>query len=178
MKILAFAASNSRESINAKVVAYAKTILEAHGGVEVEVLDLNDYELPLYSVDREADEGVPALAKEFYAKIGQADGLVISFAEHNGHYVAAYKNLFDWASRIDQEVYQGKPSVLLSTSPGGGGASSVLGAAVASAQYFGTEVKGSLSIPSFYENFDPAAGVVANSELDAKFNAALDALVS
>lgn len=119
MKVLAFAASSSRESINKKLVTYAASLLD---GVEVEVLDLNDYEMPLFSVDKEKELGQPDLAKAFLAKIGESDAIIISFAEHNGSYSAAYKNLFDWCSRITVKVYQGKPMVMLSTSPGGRGA--------------------------------------------------------
>ena len=130
MKILAFAASNSRDSLNRALVHYAASLLES-GVVDnsaLELLDINDYELPLYSADREKEQGIPDRAQQFYQKIGAADALLISYAEHNGHYPAAYKNLFDWASRIDSKVYQGKPAVFLSTSPGGGGARSVLAA--------------------------------------------------
>jgi chromate reductase len=47
----------------------------------------------------------------------------------------AYKNLFDWASRKKREVYQDKPIIMLSTSPGAGGAKSVLSAATESAHF-------------------------------------------
>ena len=56
MKILAFAASNSTQSINRQLLNYATTLIE---GAEVEMLDINDYEMPLYSSDREAAHGIP-----------------------------------------------------------------------------------------------------------------------
>jgi len=150
MKILAFAATTSKQSINKKLVTYAGTLVK---NGDIQILDLNDYELPIFSMEREQELGQPDLAKKFVRKIGEADAVVISFAEHNGSYTAAYKNTFDWASRIEKKVFQGKPMLLLATSPGPGGAKTVLNAAVTSAPYFGGEVKSSLSIPSFGENF-------------------------
>jgi len=52
------------------------------------------------------------------------------------------------------KVYQNKPVVMLSTSPGAGGAASVLAAAKASAPFFGAELVGSASLPSFYDHYD------------------------
>ena len=119
MNVIAFAASSSSKSINKKLVTYASTLLT---NASVEVIDLNDYELPLFSEDKENEIGKPELAKLFLKKIKDCDALIISFAEHNGTYSVAYKNLFDWCSRINPKVYQGKPMILLSTSPGPGGA--------------------------------------------------------
>lgn len=45
MKILAFAASSSRQSINKQLV---KCALAQLNEADAEVLDLNDYELPIY----------------------------------------------------------------------------------------------------------------------------------
>ena len=122
-------------------------------------------ELPLFSTDKEAELGQPELAKRFFNKIGEADAIVISFAEHNGSYTAAYKNLFDWASRIDMKVYQNKPVLLLATSPGPGGAGNVLAAAKGSAPFFAAEVKADFSLPSFYDNFDQENATLRNQEL-------------
>ena len=102
--------------------------------------------------------------------------MIISFAEHNGSYTAAYKNLFDWCSRIDSKVFQGKPAVFLATSPGKGGAQSVLASAVGSAEYFTADVKASLSVPSFHENFDAESGVVSNEEIRNQLIAAVKSL--
>ena len=162
MNILAFAASNSRKSINKSLVTYASSLLEQH---TVEILDINDYEMPIYSSDLEEVHGIPDAASRFVNKIAQADALLISFAEHNGNYTVAFKNLFDWASRKNMEVYQSKPIVMLSTSPGAGGASSVLGLARESAHFFNGKVKASLSLPSFYDNFDLEKEELTNTEL-------------
>lgn len=162
MKILAFGASNSQQSINRAFASYVAHLIK---DATVEVLDLNDYELPIFSEGREKQLGQPELAKQFYHKIGEADALVISFAEHNGGYTAAYKNIFDWASRINQKVFQNKPALFLATSPGKGGAASVLNQAVNSAPYFLAEVKASISLPSFYENFDQEKQELLNGEI-------------
>ncbi|MBU2970402.1 NAD(P)H-dependent oxidoreductase [Pseudoalteromonas sp. C2R02] len=162
MKVLAFAASNSKNSINKQLATYTANLVE---NAQVEILDINDYEMPIFSEDREKELGQPAQAQAFYKKLGEADAIIISFAEHNGSYTAAYKNLFDWTSRIDMKVFQNKPMLMLATSPGPGGAGSVLAAASGSAPYFAADVKASISIPSFYDNFDVATGKLTNPEL-------------
>ncbi|MDD5119100.1 MAG: NAD(P)H-dependent oxidoreductase [Sulfuricurvum sp.] len=170
MKIVAFAASSSKHSINKKLITYVVGLLES---ADVEILDLNDYELPLFSVDREIELGHPDLAKVFFDKIGQSDLLIISFAEHNASYTAAYKSLFDWCSRIDSKVFQNKPMILFSTSPGARGGSSVLATAVSSAPHFGGQVRASLSIPNFNENFDFESGHITNSAILSQIMEAL-----
>lgn len=163
MKVLAFAASSSQSSINKQLATYAAHMVD---NAQIDIVDLNDYELPLFSEDKEKEIGKPKLAQDFLNKVAASDAVVISFAEHNGSYTAAYKNLFDWCSRITPKVFQHKSLILLATSPGKGGASSVLNSAVTSAPYFDGVVKGSLSIPSFYDNFDLQKGKLINSALN------------
>ncbi len=166
MKILAFAASNSRQSINGKLVRYVLQRATAlASNPETKVLDLNDYEMPIYSIDRETEDGIPERAQRFYAELGAADAIIISFAEHNGAYTAAYKNVFDWASRIDMKVFQGKPVLAFSTSPGQRGGATVLGTVTKAAPVFGAELIGSLSVGSFGERFDSESGLPADADL-------------
>ena len=122
MRILAIGTSNNANSINRHLARAAAALVPQ---AEVDSLQPADFNLPLYSAEQEAKLGTPALARRFYQRIFAADALVLSFAEHNGSYTAAWKNLFDWTSRIDTRVYQDKPVVLLSTSPGKSGARSV-----------------------------------------------------
>lgn len=160
-KILAFGASNSTKSINKQLAAYAANLFE---NAAVELLDLNDYEMPIYSMDREKKDGIPQLAHDFYAKMGSTDLILISFAEHNGAYSTAFKNIFDWMSRINGKTFQEKPMFLLATSPGARGGSSVLEIANKRFPFQGGVVKGSFSLPNFNDNFDAEKGIT-NPEL-------------
>lgn len=156
-KIIAFGASSSKTSINKQLASYTANQFK---NTSVEVLDLNDYEMPIFSVDKEKEDGIHTLAQDFYAKIGSADLVVISFAEHNGNYSSAFKNLLDWASRINAKTFQEKEMLLLATSPGTRGGSSVLDIATKRFPFQGGIVKGSFSLPSFYENFDVVNGII------------------
>lgn len=179
MRILAFAASNSRESINRTLANHAAEVFKSTFAADAEIdrLDLNEFELPFYSIDREKADGVPAGAQAFKDRIAAADRVIVAFAEHNGHYCAAFKNLFDWASRLEGKVYQDKPMLLLATSPGAGGAASVLQAATESAPYFGCDCRATLSVPSYYDNFDAASGKLTSEALVQQLHAALEKLV-
>lgn len=180
MKILAFAASNSRHSINKQLVLHAAEVFRA----EIEprailtTLDLNDYEMPLYSIDRERADGIPHPAQLFFDQIGRSDAVLIAFAEHNGLYTAAYKNLLDWMSRIDKRLFQGKAMVALATSPGGRGGAGVLSIVQDSVGRFGADLKATLSVPRFAENFDREAGQLSNPDLQTALRSALSTLVS
>lgn len=105
--IVVFAASNSTDSINKRLALHAAKILqdEFKADVELEVLDLNDYEMPIYSPEREA-LGIPQRAQDFYDTLGASDGVIISLAEYNGSYTAAFKNIFDWSSRVKMKIFQ------------------------------------------------------------------------
>lgn len=156
-KIIAFGASNSETSINKQLATYAANQFE---NTSIEILDLNDYEMPIFSIDKEKENGIHPLAQEFYSKLGSTDLIIISFAEHNGNYSTAFKNILDWTSRINAKTFQEKPMLLLATSPGARGGSSVLEIASKRFPFQGGIVKGSFSLPSFYENFDVINGII------------------
>jgi len=163
MKIIAFGGSNSQHSINKYFAAYAASLFQ---NAEVEVLDLNDYEMPLFSVDLEKEIGQHETAKSFLYKIQTANILVISLAENNGNYSVAFKNIFDWSSRITKEVFQQKPMLLLSTSPGPRGGASVLEIANNALPRYGAQIKAAFSLPAFNANFDLLENKISNAELD------------
>jgi chromate reductase len=168
MTILCFAASNSSKSINHQLVNFVANQIE-----KVEMIRLQDFDMPIYSSDIEEDSGIPENAQSFLDKIKQANGIIISFAEHNGSYTVAYKNVFDWASRINSKVYQGKPMMLLSASPGPGAAKSVLAQAENSMPFFDGKVVSTFSLPSFFDNFDAEAGKIVNQDLSTGLDKAL-----
>jgi chromate reductase len=163
MKIVAFGGSNSTQSINKHLATYAASLFE---NAEVEVLDLNDFAMPLFSVDLEKEVGQQDLAKAFLAKLASADTLVVSLAENNNNYSAAFKNLFDWCSRIAKEVFQQKPMLLLATSPGSRGGASVLEIGRNALPRYGADIKATFSLPAFNANFDLDQNKITNAELD------------
>ncbi len=178
MNLFAFAATNHKQSINRKLLDYTTALFKETyvSDIEIDHIHLIDYELPLYRQDRAEAEGIPSLAQDFYNRITRADVIFIALAEHNGFYTAVYKNLFDWASLIDQKVYQDKPTLLMAASIGPNGGGNVLQTAIQSSPFFGMDVKASFSIPSFNDNFDYEKGEITNPELRADIIAALAAM--
>ncbi len=156
MKILAFGGSTSSTSINRQLANYAAGKVPR---AEVTDLDLRQFDLPIYSSDEEEANGIPEGAVEFKALIQSHDAIVLSLAEHNGSYSAAFKNLYDWTSRIDTSVWADKPMLLMATSPGGRGGATVLEAGKATFPRMGADLRATFSLPSFYDNFSAEEGV-------------------
>jgi NAD(P)H-dependent FMN reductase len=148
-RILAFAGSTSSTSINKKLAAYTAEQLE---NVLFDVLDLNDFKAPIYSSDEEKN-GIPEGIIKFNALLDTYDGFILSLAEHNGSYAAAFKNIFDWSSRVEKNFFRDKPLLLMATSPGARGGKTVLETGVQTFSRMGAKELVSFSLPSFYDNF-------------------------
>lgn len=172
-KIIAFAGSSSKNSINKVLATYVAHKIE---DVEVEVLDLNDFPLPIYSFDYEAENGIPDNANLFLGKVQSADGIILSLAEHNGAYSSVFKNIFDWMSRIDGKLWGDVPMLLMATSPGGRGGATVLEIAKGRFPYMGGNIVADLAFPSFGQNF--VNQEVVNKELKTKIESAVEKLQS
>lgn len=164
-KIIALGGSNSKNSINKTLASYAANQV---AGAEVQVIDLNDFELPLYGVDLEEASGIPENATKLSGVIEASDGIVLSLAEHNGSFSAAFKNAVDWISRLDAKLWKNKPMLLLATSPGGRGGSSVLESAQQLYPHQGANVIAAFSLPSFYDHFSD--GNITESKLNDDLN--------
>jgi NAD(P)H-dependent FMN reductase len=155
-KIIAFAGSSSKQSINKQLVTFTSTLFE---NSESEIIDLNEYEMPIYSADREQENGIPQLAIDFYNKLGSADLIIISLAEHNDAYSSAFKNIFDWTSRYNSKLFQQKPMLLMATSPGPRGGLGVLELAIDRFPRHDANIVATFSLPSFLDNFDASIGI-------------------
>ncbi|MEM9431487.1 MAG: NAD(P)H-dependent oxidoreductase, partial [Pseudomonadota bacterium] len=138
--------------------------------------DINDYEMPIYSIDREKAGGVHPLAQAFYDKIGAADALIVSFAEYNGTASSAWKNIHDWMSRIDMKIWQGKPIVILAASPGPRSGANVLSTQEMTAPFFGMDLRGKYGVGKWGEAWD--GKTLTNEDDIAGVEAAVQALVS
>lgn len=165
MKIIAFGASHHKASINKVFATYAASLFRNE---EVEVLDLNNYELPIYTVDKETEIGIPKAASAFVKKLEEADLLIISLSEHNGSYTASFKNLFDWASRVKLQFFENKKLVLLSTATGPGAGRFVMENSKMRFPRHGAQIVGTFSLPRFSQNFSPATGIT-DEQLKTEF---------
>ena len=165
-------ASTSSSSINRRLANYAANQIP---DAVVTDFDLADIDVPIFSEDEEKTNGYPSDIYRFLYFIQSHDGVVISLAEHNGSYSAAFKNIYDWASRVQQKVWSGKPMLLLSASPGGRGGKSVMEAAKATFPRMGADLKATFSLPKFYGTFSDNG--IADADLKSEFEAALAAFV-
>ena len=156
-KILAFGASNSINSINKRLASYTAKIISPEESV---IIDLNDFEMPIYSEDREKKDGIPDKALEFKKLISETDGIVISLAEHNGNYTAAFKNIYDWISVIEKVVWNNKPLFLLAASEGSNGGNNVLQIAASRFSRQSNFEIPLFSLPNFSENFSDLEGII------------------
>lgn len=121
-KILAFAGSVKKTSVNKKVLAVAAEGAR-DAGAEVTLVDLADYPMPLMDEDLEARDGLPENALKLRALFAAHDGLLLACPEYNGSITPLLKNTLDWVSRPDADgsglrFYKGKPAALVSASGG------------------------------------------------------------
>ncbi len=129
-KILAFAGSTRKGSFNHAIVKVAAQGAR-EAGAEVTVIDLADYQMPLFNEDEEAEFGMPEKAQAFKELLLSHDGFLIASPEYNSSYPALLKNAIDWASRMGEgekplQAYRGKVAGIMAASAGGLGGMRVL----------------------------------------------------
>ncbi|AGP84914.1 NADPH-dependent FMN reductase [Alteromonas mediterranea] len=129
-KILAFAGSTRKGSFNHAIVNVAAEGAR-DAGAEVTVIDLADYQMPIFNEDDEAEFGMPEKAQAFKELLMSHDGFLIASPEYNSSYPALLKNAIDWASRMGEgekplQAYRGKVAGIMAASAGGLGGMRVL----------------------------------------------------
>jgi len=125
-KILVFAGSARRDSLNKKLARVGAEAVRAAGG-EATFVDLDDYPIPLYHGDLEAREGMPENARKLRALFIAHDGLLIASPENNQSITSLLKNTIDWLSRDIGDgkgddsglaPYRGKVAGIMNATPG------------------------------------------------------------
>jgi len=150
-KIIIIGASSSSTSTNKALANYTASLLNNVELTKIDINALND--LPIFSEDFEKENSTPEAVIELNKLFKETDGFIISHAEHNGSFSAGYKNAIDWVSRQGGKIFNDKPVMILSTSPGARGGSSVLSHAETIYPHRGAIISGVFSLPSYGDNF-------------------------
>lgn len=125
-KLLFFAGSARTDSLNKKLAAQAAQLAKEEGA-EITLIDLKDFEMPIYDGDLEAAESLPENAIKLKKLFVAHDGFYIASPEYNSSFSPLLKNALDWISRPHEEnektliAFKGKVAALGATSPGGFG---------------------------------------------------------
>lgn len=158
-RILAFAGSARKDSLNKKLIRAAVAMAEGKGA-SVTLADLADYDAPLFNEDIETASGVPEAMQRFKALMMAADGFLIATPEYNGFFPAVIKNTFDWCTRpAEGETIMaptmGKRVGLMAATPGAlGGVRAIPRLRDCMAEYGVMAVSGFATVPKARDAFD------------------------
>jgi NAD(P)H-dependent FMN reductase len=139
VRVLVFAASLRKESLNRRLAELAARVVERHGS-EVDRADIAEFECPFYSQDVEAERGIPEGAQAFCRRLKAADAFIVASPEYNASMPAVLKNLIDWVSRFRPQPFNGKQALLLSASPSMAGGNRGLWSLRIPLEHLGTRV--------------------------------------
>ena len=170
-KILVFSGSNSSSSINQQLAVYASGLLK---NCELNIIELKDFEVPLFSINIEKEEGYPDNMVILNDLMKNCDGMIISLPEYNSSMTPVFKNTADWISRIERPTFKDKALLLLSTSAGKRGGQTNLNHIVSLMPYWGGKVAASYSLPSFNENMDVEKMTLKNLDEKKLLQTAID----
>lgn len=105
-----------------RVALYFKNYLETNKLATIEILDLNEFNFPLFDERLRFQKNPSATTLDFAGKIKSADGVLIVTPEYNGGYPASLKNVIDL---LYDEWYR-KPIAISTVSDGIFGGSQVI----------------------------------------------------
>lgn len=113
------ASANNNQKLGLKLEELAKA-----QGAEVELINLVDIDLPLYSTVEEERNGIPDSAKELAEKILAIKSFIVVAPEYNGVMPPVLNNAMAWTSRSTKDWRDAfnEKVVGLATHSGGGGA--------------------------------------------------------
>jgi len=124
-RLLVFSGSSRTESFNLKLAVQLASIAEQEN-VEVSLVNLGDFNFPIYNGDMEDTKGLPRAAKRLKKLLQENTGLIITCPEYNGFMTPLLVNTIDWCTRsedasVDLSGFADKTVLIASASPGPGG---------------------------------------------------------
>ena len=120
--IAIISSSVRRERKSHNVALYFKYYLEENNLASAELLDLKEYNFPIFEDTIKTLQNPSEKVLDFAKKIKSADGIIIVTPEYNGGFPASLKNAID----ILYDEWQGKPISISTVSSGNFGGSQAL----------------------------------------------------
>jgi chromate reductase, NAD(P)H dehydrogenase (quinone) len=169
IRVLVFAASLRRDSLNERLAALAGVIVEEQGGA-ADRAAMADFDCPSYNGDVERENGVPAGAQRLRERLVAADAFIIASPEYNASMPGVLKNAIDWVSRVRPQPFNGRQGMLLSASPSMAGGNRGLWSLRVPLEHLGARVYPDMfSLAQAHGAFD-AAGRIATPVLQERFD--------
>ena len=122
MKIAIISSSVREDRKSNRVALFFKNYIEANNIASVDVLDLFDYQFPVFEERLSFQKNPLAKTLEFAQKIKSADGVIIVTPEYNGGYPASLKNVVD----LLLDEWKRKPVAISTVSAGAFGGTQVI----------------------------------------------------
>lgn len=116
LKVLVFAASLRKGSLNGRLADLAARVAERDGAI-VDLASMREFDVPLYDGDLEAKSGIPAGAGALRQRLLDNDAFILASPEYNGSMPGTIKNLIDWTSRFRPHPFNALHGLLISASP-------------------------------------------------------------
>jgi chromate reductase len=176
LKVLVFAASNRRDSLNGKLATLAARSAEKHGAA-VDLASMHEFDVPLYDGDLEASHQIPPGAHELKKRLEANDAFIVASPEYNGSMCGVVKNVIDWTSRFKPQPFDGRHGLLLSASPSLGGGNRGLWALRVPLEHLGARIYPDMfSLATAHKAL--VDGEIADPALQARFDTTIHAFLS
>jgi chromate reductase, NAD(P)H dehydrogenase (quinone) len=176
LKVLVFAASLRKDSLNRTLAALAARVAEQNGAT-VDHASMRDFDVPWYDGDVEKADGIPRGAEELRRRLLDCDAFIVSSPEYNGSMPGVLKNVIDWTSRFRPQPFDGKQGLLMSASPSMGGGNRGLWALRMPFEHLGARIYPDMfSLAQAHKSL--LDGDIADSALRARFDKNLQAFLS
>lgn len=171
-KCITLVGSNHSQSINKQ---FTKAVIKNYS--EIEFIDIEGLEVPVFDQDLEKSEGYPIQIKELASRLKKASQWIVTTNEHNSGLSSFFKNILDWLSRYDKTLFTDKKVVVMSTSNGKRGGMSANDFLSDFLSRRGATVISKVIFPSYSENFNEETQEITNQDLKNEISTTIESFI-